>query len=96
MSTDTNDRRSFLKTVGLSAAALSAARASSAAETPQRTASASGRKRSRLDGLPVDVLVVGGGPAGIGAALGAAKLGAKTLLIENHAFFGGLGRQEHG
>ena len=37
----------------------------------------------------VDVLVVGGGPAGIGAALGAARAGANTLLIENHAFFGG-------
>jgi ribulose 1,5-bisphosphate synthetase/thiazole synthase len=39
----------------------------------------------------VDVLVVGGGPAGIGAALGAARQGAKTLLVENHAFFGGVG-----
>ncbi len=37
-----------------------------------------------------DVLVVGGGPAGIGAAIGAARRGAKTLLIENHAFFGGI------
>jgi len=39
----------------------------------------------------VDVLVVGGGPAGIGAALGAARKGVKTLLVENHAFFGGVG-----
>ena len=38
----------------------------------------------------VDVLVVGGGPAGIGAALGASRKGAKTLLIENHSFFGGV------
>lgn len=37
-----------------------------------------------------DVLVVGGGPAGIGAALGAARQGAKALLIENHGFFGGI------
>jgi ribulose 1,5-bisphosphate synthetase/thiazole synthase len=37
-----------------------------------------------------DVLVVGGGPAGIGAALGAARKGAKTLLVENHSFFGGV------
>lgn len=38
----------------------------------------------------VDVLVAGGGPAGIGAALGAARGGARTLLIENHSFFGGV------
>jgi len=37
-----------------------------------------------------DVLVVGGGPAGIGAALGAARAGAKTLLIESQGFFGGV------
>ena len=46
-------------------------------------------------GLPVldtvDVLVAGGGPAGIGAALGAARTGAKTLVIENCSFFGGVG-----
>ena len=38
----------------------------------------------------VDVLVAGGGPAGIGAAVGAARAGAKTLLVENHSFFGGV------
>ncbi|MGB2964391.1 MAG: FAD-dependent oxidoreductase, partial [Anaerolineales bacterium] len=38
----------------------------------------------------VDVLVVGGGPAGIGAALGAARKGVKTMIIENHSFFGGV------
>jgi ribulose 1,5-bisphosphate synthetase/thiazole synthase len=37
-----------------------------------------------------DVLVVGGGAAGIGAAVVAAKRGTRTLLIENHAFFGGI------
>jgi len=46
-------------------------------------------------GLPVldtvDVLVAGGGPAGIGAALGAARAGVRTLVIENHSFFGGVG-----
>lgn len=38
----------------------------------------------------VDVLVVGGGPAGLGAALGASRRGVKTLLVENHSFFGGV------
>jgi hypothetical protein len=36
-----------------------------------------------------DVLVVGGGPAGIGAAVGAAKTGARTLLVERYGFLGG-------
>ncbi|MFC1765327.1 FAD-dependent oxidoreductase [Planctomycetota bacterium] len=40
--------------------------------------------------LQTDVLVVGGGPAGIGAAIGAAKAGAKTLVLEDEAFFGGV------
>jgi hypothetical protein len=37
----------------------------------------------------VDVLVVGGGPAGIGAAVSAARTGAKVLLLEKRAFLGG-------
>lgn len=37
-----------------------------------------------------DVIVCGGGPAGIGAALASAKQGAKTLLLEEKAFFGGV------
>ncbi|MGC2854490.1 FAD-dependent oxidoreductase [Novispirillum sp. DQ9] len=36
-----------------------------------------------------DVLVVGGGPAGIGAALGAAWSGADVVLAERYGFLGG-------
>ncbi|MDF3057110.1 MAG: FAD-dependent pyridine nucleotide-disulfide oxidoreductase [Rariglobus sp.] len=43
--------------------------------------------------LPVvaeaDVLVVGGGPGGIGAAVSAARNGAKTILVERFGSFGG-------
>lgn len=38
----------------------------------------------------VDVVVAGGGPAGIAAALGAAKAGARVLLVERYAFLGGM------
>lgn len=37
----------------------------------------------------VDVLVVGGGPAGIGAAVSAARTGASTALLEKRGFLGG-------
>ena len=36
-----------------------------------------------------DVLVVGGGPAGLGAALGAADAGAAVILAERYGFLGG-------
>lgn len=36
-----------------------------------------------------DVLVVGGGPAGMGAALGAAWAGADVVLVERYGFLGG-------
>ncbi len=38
-----------------------------------------------------DVVVAGGGVAGVAAAVSAAKLGAKVLLIERYGFLGGLG-----
>ena len=39
--------------------------------------------------LDADVVVVGGGSAGLAAALTAARLGASTALIERYGFFGG-------
>jgi len=47
-------------------------------------------KKLRIAGK-YDVLVCGGGPAGIGAALSAARNGAKTLLVEQSGFLGGMG-----
>ncbi len=37
-----------------------------------------------------DVVVVGGGMAGVGAAIAAARTGAKTILVENTSALGGL------
>ena len=85
------NRRDVLKAAGLGAAATSVLGAASAgwSAAPDRPKRARA-KTPGLHGMKFDVLVVGGGPAGIGAALGAAKAGAKTMLIENHAFFGGV------
>ena len=41
----------------------------------------------------VDVLVVGGGPAGVGAAVGAARTGATVFLVEEMGAFGGMWTQ---
>ena len=38
-----------------------------------------------------DVVVLGGGPAGIASAASAARNGAKTLLVERYGFLGGMG-----
>lgn len=42
-----------------------------------------------IPGERYDVVVAGGGAAGVAAAVGAARLGARTLLIERYGFLGG-------
>ncbi|TBL71082.1 FAD-dependent oxidoreductase [Paenibacillus thalictri] len=41
--------------------------------------------------LHVEVAVIGGGPAGVAAAIAAARAGAKTVLVEPNSFLGGAG-----
>ena len=43
--------------------------------------------------VEADVIVVGGGPAGIGAALASARNGAKTMVIEKFGALGGMQTQ---
>lgn len=47
--------------------------------------------RRTVVGADVDVVVVGGGPSGIAAAVSAARRGARTLLLERYGFLGGAG-----
>jgi hypothetical protein len=37
-----------------------------------------------------DVIIVGGGPGGVNAAVAAAKLGASVLVLEQHGYLGGM------
>src|SRR5258706_2352192 len=42
-----------------------------------------------------DVIVLGGGAAGIGAGIGAAQAGAKTLVVESGPCLGGAATQKN-
>ncbi|MBO8178950.1 MAG: FAD-dependent oxidoreductase [Archaeoglobus sp.] len=52
--------------------------------------------RAELEEIETDVLVVGGGPGGMSAAINAGKYGAKVLLVDENPFLGGqLVKQTH-
>ena len=38
--------------------------------------------------MKTDILVIGGGPAGMNAAIEAAKAGARVVLVERQAYLG--------
>lgn len=40
--------------------------------------------------IQADIVVAGGGPAGVAAAIAAARLGADVLLVERYGFLGGM------
>lgn len=47
-------------------------------------------KKQRMEEKVYDVAVLGGGPAGIAAALSSARSGARTILVERYGFLGGM------
>ncbi len=74
-------RRSFVKSTGglLAGACLGA--------TPGTAVASTQKPQSRK----CDVLVCGGGPSGVAAAVNAARLGARTLVVERYGRLGGMG-----
>jgi len=84
-------RREFLRDIGLGAAALGVASCGKASQPSSEAEPGVVIRVPVKEKWETEVLVVGGGPAGIGAAMGAARQGVKTLLIENQGFFGGVG-----
>ncbi len=97
---DSATRRKFLMTSGAALLAGAATGGDSSAEEPARSPSprVSGEKthivvpEKEVEVLAeTDVLVCGGGPAGVAAACSASRGGAKTVLIERWPFLGGMG-----
>lgn len=72
---------------------LSAGKVLSAAETVEDSVTPDGNVAEKKRRVPVsrtaDVVVCGGGPAGIGAAVEAARSGARVVLVEHAGFLGG-------
>ena len=85
-------RRSFLKTtaVGLPGLAL-ATGAAAAASVPSRAESSYQLMRRIPAEKGAELVVAGGGPAGVSAAICAARLGAKVVLLEATGSLGGMG-----
>jgi hypothetical protein len=87
---DRIDRRGFLKAAAAGAAISPAACAGPGAAPPPQA----GVYRQPAADVPVveeaDVVVCGAGPAGVAAAIAAARAGAKTRLLEVNGCLGGI------
>lgn len=82
------DRRNFLKTLG-AGTLLAAVPANLLNATTRTFPGKLDIKHTDLPDLKCDVIVVGAGPAGIPAAVAAARLGANVILVEEDMAIGG-------
>jgi len=86
------DRRGFLKSgAGAFIAAAAVGRARGETTVPASTAGGVAYSRTLPVKAETDVLVAGGGSAGVAAAVAARSAGARVLLVEGFTCFGGLG-----
>ncbi|WP_138994521.1 FAD-dependent oxidoreductase [Larkinella sp. C7] len=85
------NRRKFLRSAALGTTALSGLGLTNgeAAEPKDATKFSEPSRDLPIKG-DVDVIVCGGGPAGIAAAIAAARAGARTQLLEIHGCLGGV------
>ena len=94
-------RRRFLQGAGMTAASIAAvsmlggcsAKGNTEADTAAQNQVATYEPSETMD---VDIVVVGSGSSGVAAAVQAAELGAKTLLLEKSTQTGGNGRLTEG
>ena len=77
------DRREFLGMTGILAAAGAAAPMLSSCSRGIRTSEVS-------NAYDTDVLVIGGGPAGVCAAITAARMGSRVMIVESGNCLGGM------
>ena len=82
------DRRQFFATMG--AVGVAAVGLPTVAAEPTNEHSFAFQRQIPIES-DYDVVVVGGGPGGCGAAIAAARLGAKVLLVEKGCMLGGMG-----
>lgn len=79
-------RRSFLQAAGTAAAGSLGL----AAVSPASDASDAAYQTPPLPSRSVEVLVCGGGPSGVAAAIAAARQGVQVLLVERYGRLGGM------
>lgn len=87
------DRRNFLKNTGLIAAAGAAIPLFGSFEEPSGALSevlSGDALKNVKESYSTDLLVVGGGPAGVCAAISAARHGVKVMIVEHGGCLGGM------
>jgi len=91
-------RRDFIKHSAISGIAATAGlsglkenTAAAAGGETEKSGTYSFKREIPVDETIYDLVIAGGGPAGIGAGIAAARLGAKVLIIEAMGCLGGMG-----